>query len=321
MKAINETMLLVTGGSGFLGSHCVLAALREGYRVKTTIRSLSKSEKVLEMLQKGGAKNLDQLTFIEADLTSDQNWDEAVRGCDYVLHTASPFPISDPENEDELIVPARDGALCVLKAAKEAHVKRVVMTSSFAAIGYSNNEKGYVFTEKDWTDISKPVSAYIKSKTIAEQAAWEYIHTKGDGMELAVINPTGIFGPTLAKDSSSSIKYIQMILSGMVKESPQMAFGIIDVRDVADLHLTAMTGEKAAGERFLATTNEAMSFYDVAELIRKERPEAAGNIAKLEPVAKDYYKRLSNEKACSLLGWNPRPKEEAILATVDSLIR
>lgn len=314
-----DKQVLVTGGSGFLGSYCVLGLLASGYRVRTTIRSLEKSNTVREMLQRGGATHLDHLTFAAADLTKDEGWADATVGCDYVLHVASPFPPSDPKDEMELIGPARDGTLRVLKAAHEAGVTRVVLTSSFAAIGYSNATPGHVFTEADWTDTNAPISAYVKSKTMAEQAAWNYMKETGTSMELTVINPTGIFGPILGADYSTSIAYLTLLLSGTMKETPAMAFCIVDVRDAADLHIRAMTHPAAAGERFLASTEGAMSIYDVAMLIKQMRTLQAKKIGDLQPVDNAVYKAISNEKARTKLGWTPRSKEETILNAVDSL--
>ncbi len=187
--------VLVTGGSGFIGSHCILDLLRAGYRVRTTVRSPDREATVRELL---GAESAGQLSFATADLTSDAGWGEAVSGCDFVLHVASPFPLGAPKHEDDLIVPAREGALRVLAAARDAQVKRVVMTSSFAAIGYGGPIPDRPFTEEDWTDPDgEDVGAYPKSKTLAERAAWDFVAAEGRGLELSVVNPVGVFGPVL----------------------------------------------------------------------------------------------------------------------------
>ncbi len=317
---MKNNTVLVTGGSGFLGIHIIAQLLESGYIVKTTLRDLSKKEQLLEALSANGDYNLNDLSFFQADLTKDEGWDLAATDCAYVLHVASPFPMGEPEQEDELIVPAVEGTLRVLKAANRAQVKRVVITSSFAAVGYSINKEGYVFTEKDWTDDSTPLPAYIKSKTVAEKAAWRYIEKEGNGMELTVINPVGIFGPVFGGISSSSIQIaIQGIINGDIKESPNFTMGVVDVRDAASLHISAMVEPKASGERFIAATDGIMSFYDVAQLIRSERPKIAGNIADMKPTPAAYYKAMSNQKAKSLLGWQPRSKEEALLSSADSL--
>lgn len=233
--------VLVTGGTGFLGVHTILQLLQQGYEVKTTLRSMAKKDTILKALEEGGIKDFSHLTFIEADLTSDNNWDEAVKGCEYVLHVASPFPAQDPKDENELIIPARDGALRVLKASRDAGVKRVVLTSSFAAVGYSIDSKDHVFTEADWTDVNAELPAYIKSKTIAEKSAWKFIEKEGNGLELSVINPVGIFGPSIGGITSASLDIaVSGILNGNLEYTPTFTMGVVDVRDVADIHIKAM---------------------------------------------------------------------------------
>jgi len=315
----NKTVL-VTGGTGFVGIHTILQLLQKGYNVKTTLRSISKKNIIINTLKEGGISDFEKLQFFEADLSDDKGWDEAVEGCDYVLHIASPFPTGEPEDENELIIPARDGALRVLKAAKKAGVQRVVLTSSFAAIGYSIDVKGHIFTEEDWTDTNVPLPAYIKSKTIAEKAAWDYVENEGKGLELSVICPVGIFGPVLGEITSASLDIAVIgIINGTTKESGDFTMGIVDVRDVADIHIKAMESPKAVGERFIASSDGVISFSDVAELIKKERPEKSANIARLEKPAPEFYKQMSNEKAITILGWTPRSRDEAILSSVDSL--
>jgi len=317
-----KTTVLVTGGTGFLGVHTILQLLQQGYEVRTTLRSLSKKDNIIKALEEGGITDFSKLTFFEADLTLDDNWGEAVKGCDYVLHVASPFPAQDPKDENELIIPARDGALRVLKAARDASVKRVVLTSSFAAVGYSINVENHVFTEEDWTDVNAELPAYIKSKTLAEKAAWEFIEKEGNGLELSVINPVGIFGPALGGITSASLDIaVTGILNGTLNYTPTFTMGVVDVRDVADIHLKAMVNPKAAGERFIAISDGVMSFYDVAELFIKERPRYTENIQKLEPIEKEFYKEMSNEKAKTVLNWNPRSRDEALLASADSLMK
>lgn len=317
---MKKETVLVTGGSGFLGVHTLLQLLQLGYMVRTTVRSLTKKESVIHALQEGGITDISALSFYEADLISDEGWKEAVSGCDYVLHVASPFPASDPEDEMELIIPARDGALRVLKAAAQAGVKRVVLTSSFAAVGYSPKPDDHIFTEEDWTHPEDTKQAYIKSKTIAEKAAWDFINTTDGEMELTVINPVGIFGPTLGGISSASVDVvIKGILNGAIKESPSFTMGVVDVRDVADLHIKAMLVPEAKGERFIATTDEIVSFYDVAQLIKQERPSLSTSIEDMEPTPEQFYKEISNQKAVTILQWQPRSTKEALLSSVDSL--
>jgi dihydroflavonol-4-reductase len=315
----NKQVVLVTGGTGFIGIYCILKLLQQGYTVKTTVRSLNRKDEVIRLLKASGINSFDNLTFIEADLTKDDNWDEAVKDCTYVLHIASPFPAGEPENEDELIIPAREGALRILKAARDAGVKRVVLTSSFAAIGYGRDIENHVFTENDWTNTDVVPAAYIKSKTLAEKAAWDFIAKEGNELELSVINPVGVFGPALGNDYSTSIGLIKSILDGTMTETLPFTFGVVDVRDVADIHLLAMIHPEAKGERFLATADGVISMYDAAGIIKKERPALAGDIADLKPLDKSMYLSMSNKKARTVLGWNPRCKEESILASADSL--
>lgn len=315
----NKPIVLVTGGTGFIGIYCILKLLQQGYSVRTTIRSLNRKEEVINLLKASGISSFENLTFIEADLTKDANWNEAVKDCTYVLHVASPFPAGEPEDENELIIPAREGALRVLKAARDAGVKRVVLTSSFAAIGYGRDIKDHVFTEKDWTNTNVVPAAYIKSKTLAEKAAWDFIENEGNGLELSVINPVGVFGPALGRDYSTSIGMIKSIIDGTMTETLPFTFGAVDVRDVADIHLLAMTHPEAKGERFLATADGVISMYDAAEIIKRERPVLAANIADLKPLDPSMYVSMSNQKARTVLGWNPRSKEESILASADSL--
>ncbi|MVN91447.1 SDR family oxidoreductase [Mucilaginibacter aquatilis] len=319
---MKDHIILVTGGSGFVGVHIVLQLLQQGYRVRTTLRDLSKQDTVLKALRDGGIADPEPLQFFQAELTSDQGWKEAMKDVDYVLHVASPFPAKQPEDESELIIPAREGALRVLRAARDAGVKRVVLTSSFAAIGYSNNLQGHVFTEEDWTDEADPLMPYIKSKTVAEKAAWNFIETEARDLELTVINPVGIFGPVIGDISSASLdSVVKEIMTGAVSQSPEFTFGVVDVRDVADIHIKAMLHPDAKGQRFLATADGVMSFYDVAELIKKERPELAAGINRIAPTPERFYINLSNEKARQVLTWQPKSKEEALLASADSIAK
>ncbi|MCG6188499.1 SDR family oxidoreductase [Maribellus maritimus] len=336
----NNKTVLVTGGTGFVGIHIILQLLQKEYKVKTTIRNLNRKSEVYEMLKNGGITSFDNLEFVEADLIKDDNWDETVKGCEYVLHVASPFPSGEPKNEDELIIPAREGALRVLKAARNAGVKRVVLTSSFAAIGYSVNPKNHIFTEEDWTDPDANISAYIKSKTLAELSAWDFIKKEGGNLELTVINPVGIFGPVLGKDFSSSIKMIEQLMNGKMKSTPKISFGIVDVRDVADIHIKAMTNPKANGQRFLATSDGTASFPEVAKILKTQKNKFSQRITKkvmpnwivrfaslFKPELKSVsaqvgkVKILSNEKAKQVLNWKPRSKEVVITDTAASLIK
>jgi nucleoside-diphosphate-sugar epimerase len=332
--------VLVTGGTGFIGVHCLIQLLRAGYETRATVRDLGRERDVLAMLRQGGADEAgSRLTLFQADLNSDAGWAEAVAGCDYVLHVASPFPSRVPKDENELIAPARDGALRVLRAARDAGVKRVVLTSSFAAIGYGAGSRTSAFTEKDWTDLSySRLQPYQKSKTIAEREAWNFVTREGGGLELAVINPVGVLGPVLGSDYSTSILLVKRLLDGTVPGCPDIWFGAVDVRDVADLHLKAMTDPAARGERFLATSGDFVSVLQMAQILKAAAGDAARKVptrllpnwlmrvvALFDPAVRGVlpelgkHKNASNEKARRLLSWSPRPPREAILATARSL--
>jgi nucleoside-diphosphate-sugar epimerase len=333
--------ILVTGGSGFIGAHCILQLLDAGYRVRTTIRSPQRETDVRSMLKQGGLAQTDgRLTFAIADLEKDAGWPEAVDRCDYVLHVASPLPPGVPKHEDELIIPAREGALRVLRASREAGVRRVVLTSSFGAIGYGHPTQSAPFTEKDWTNLNGDVPAYQKSKTLAERAAWDFIIREGGGLELSVINPVGVLGPVLGPDYSTSILLVQRLMDGAMPGCPRLNFGLVDVRDVADLHLRAMTHPAAKGERFLAAAGDFVWMLDIARILKNRMGAAAKRVptrelpnwlvrlaALRDPAIKlitpelGKEKNASSEKATRVLGWTPRSSEESIVATAESLVR
>lgn len=333
--------VLVTGGTGFVAIHSILQLLNRGYQVRTTIRSITSKDKIYEMLKNGGIADFSKIEFVEADLTADKNWLEAMLGCDYVLHIASPIFLRLPKNEDEMIRPAVDGTLRVLKAAREAGVKRVVMTSNFGAVGYSHKDKSTIITEESWTNPDeKGLSTYNKSKVLAEQAAWDFIKNEGGTLELSVINPMGIFGPSLSPDLSSGFEMLKKILDGTMKAIPDINLGIVDVRDVAELHILAMENPEAKGQRFLALAGGTMSLLEIVKLLKQKMPYAAEKastkslptfIIRLTALFNDQakailplvgiYRNASNEKARTVLGWKPRTNEEAVMATVISLIK
>ena len=333
--------VLVTGGSGFIGSHAMLQLLAAGHRVRTTLRSLKREGDVRAMLKVGGGSPDDRLSFFAADLGNDAGWPEASAGCDYVLHIASPFPPGVPKHEDELIVPARDGALRVLRAARDAGAKRVVLTSSYAAVGYGHKPQKAPFDETDWTDLNgEGLTAYVKSKTIAERAAWNFIAKEGGGLELSVVNPVGVFGPVLGPDYSTSILMVQRLMDGAMPGVPKLYFGAVDVRDVADLHIRAMTDSAAKGERFLAVAGDFLSMLEIAKILKARMGAAARRVptrqlpnwlvrvaALRDPAIKLILPELgkarnaTNEKARRVLGWAPRSNEDAIAATAESLVR
>ncbi|MBZ5604314.1 MAG: aldehyde reductase [Acidobacteriia bacterium] len=328
--------VLVTGGSGFIGAHSILQLLDAGHQVRTTVRNLQREGDVRAMLKTGGAEPEDRLKFFAADLEKDAGWAEAVAGCEYVLHIASPFPPSVPKNEDELIVPAREGALRVLRAARDAGVRRVVLTSSFAAMGYGQNEQDAPFDETNWTDPKgDDVLPYVKSKTLAERAAWDFMAREGGSLELSVVNPVGVFGP----DYSTSILLVQRLMKGAMPGCPKLYFGAVDVRDVADLHLRAMTDPAAKGERFLAVAGDFLKMVEIAQVLKSRMGAAANKVptrelpnflvklaAMRDPAVKQIIpelgkrKNATNAKARRVLGWNPRSCEDSIAATAESLV-
>lgn len=332
--------VLVTGGSGFLGMHTIIQLLERGHDVRATVRSPAREPQVRDALTAAGVDSGGRLSFSVADLLSDAGWSDAAAGADYVLHIASPFPGGAPDHEDDLIVPAREGTLRVLRAAHEARVRRVVVTSSFAAVGYGREPGDHVLTEVDWTDPDADIGAYIKSKAIAERAAWDYVEARPDAPELAVINPVGIFGPVLGADRSASIGMISGLLDGSMAEGmPRLAFAVVDVRDAADLHVRAMTHPAAAGERFIAAAGDSVWLADIARILRDRLPDVAARVptteipddvlreaAKtnpaLEPMAREVgrLRHLSAAKAQRVLGWRPRPLEETVIATAESLL-
>ena len=335
------SIVLVTGGSGFIASYCILQLLAAGYRVRTTVRSLAREADVRAMLKQAGAEPGDRLSLFAAELEQDAGWRPAVEGCDYVLHIASPLSEHVPKNEDEMIVPARDGTLRVLRAARDAGVKRVVLTSSSAAITYGRGPQPARFDETHWTDVNRgDVHPYAKSKTLAERAAWDFIAREGGGLELSVINPVLVLGPVFGSDYSPSILLVKRLMEGAIPGCPRLYFGIVDVRDVAELHVSAMTHPAAKGERFLAVAGDFMSVREIAAVLKARLGPAAGRVptrqvpdwlvravALFHPQARHILPELgkvkngSGEKARRLLGWAPRSREDAIAATGESLQR
>jgi nucleoside-diphosphate-sugar epimerase len=333
--------ILVTGGSGFIGAHTILALLGAGHRVRTTVRNPGREAVVRAMLKEGGAEPGERLSYAVADLEKDTGWAEAVAGCEYVLHVASPFPQNIPDNENDLIVPAREGALRVLRASRDAGVRRVVLTSSFAAIGYGHKEQKAPFDETSWTNPDgEDVRPYVKSKTLAERAAWDFIAKEGRSLELSVINPVGVLGPVLAPDYSTSILLVQRMMDGAVPGCPRVYFGIVDVRDTADLHIRAMTHPAAKGERFLAVAGDFVSMLDIAKVLKARMGTSAKRVPTLQvpnwlvriaalrdPAVQQVLPELgkvkngTSEKAQRVLGWTPRSRDETIVATAESLIR
>ena len=261
--------VLVTGGTGFIGLHCLQQLLDKGYKVKTTIRSESRKQEVMEAMKKHSS-NFENLEFFIADLLSDDGWSEAVNGSKYVLHVASPFFLGEPENEDVFIKPAVEGTLRVLKACADADVKKVVLTSSFAAVGYGHPKEKEVYTEEDWSSVDGEISPYAKSKTLAEKAAWEFVENLEESkkFELTVINPVAVTGPMLTSDIGSSNDFLLKLISGSMPACPKIHMGYIDVRDVAKAHIFSMTEEKTNGERIIVSENE-MFFAEVGKTLNE----------------------------------------------------
>ncbi|MBB4613696.1 NAD-dependent epimerase/dehydratase family protein [Novosphingobium taihuense] len=327
--------VLVSGGSGYIAGFLIRQLLAEGWTVHATVRSLSREAQLRTML--GGTP--ESLRFFAADLTADAGWAEAMAGCSHVAHVASPFTTTAPKHEDELIVPAREGVLRALRYAHEAGVTRFVQTSSVAAIAYGHGKGTFEFTEKDWTNLAgDDVYAYVKSKTIAERAARDWVAAEGSGMEFVSVNPAAVLGPVWSGDFSPSIEVVRQLLSGALPGCPDLGFGIVDVRDIADLHVRALTAPGVAGERFIAS-GPFLKIIDVAQVLKanlglqarkvpmRRLPDwLVRTVALFNPVIRQVTGELGNVRAASSahaqerLGWTMRPVEESILDCARSLI-
>jgi nucleoside-diphosphate-sugar epimerase len=328
---------LVTGGSGYLGSWCVIELLRRGYAVRATVRDLGRESEVRAAIASEVDPG-DRLAVLEADLLDDEGWASAAEGCDYVLHVASPFPPAQPKDPDELIVPARDGTLRVLRASLDAGVRRIVVTSSVAAVTGGPRSGSGPLTEDDWSDPDNPkMSPYARSKTIAERAAWDFMEERDATEKLATVNPGAIIGPVLSDDRSYSLQAIERLLRGM-PGVPRIGFSFVDVRDVADLEIRAMTDSAAGGGRFIAA-ERFMWMSEVAAVLRERLGEDAAKaptrsvpnlvvraMAIFDPGVRSVVgqlgkrTRLSSEKARDQLGWSPRPLEDTIAECARSLL-
>ncbi len=335
MSATDDTVL-VTGGTGYLGGWCIATLLDRGYTVRTTVRDVAREDAVRAALAGAVADPGDRLSVVAADLLSDDGWADAVAGCRYVLHVASPFPPAQPKDPDDLIVPARDGALRVLGAALDAGVERIVLTSSIAAV---SGTPGEVLTEDDWNDgDDTSLTPYVRSKTIAEREAWRFVRERGAEDRLAVVNPGLIVGPVLSDDFSYSVQLIERLLGGKVPAAPKLGFTYVDVRDVADLHVRAMTHPDSGGKRFLATdrflwTSETASILRerLGDEARKVPTRVAPNFAvramgmfdpAIRTITGDLGRKTeySSDRARTLLGWSTRPVEDAVEDTARSLL-
>jgi dihydroflavonol-4-reductase len=329
--------VLVTGGSGYIGGWCIVELLRRGYRVRTTVRNPSREPEVRAAI--GSQTNAhEQLSVHAADLMNDEHWEHAVEGCDYVLHVASPLPASQPKDPDVLIIPAREGTLRVLKAALDADVRRVVLTSSVAAIRGGNEGRDRPLDETVWTNLDAPgLIPYVRSKTIAERAAWDLADERGMRERVAAVNPGIIVGPILSEDRSTSLLSIERLLNG-IPAVPRLGFSFVDVRDVVDLHLRAMTAREAGGERFIAVT-QFLWMAEVAGILRERLGPTASKVptrtapdllvramglfdGAIRSFTRSLGKRTDYDtsNARELLGWSPRPIEDTIVEAAESLI-
>jgi dihydroflavonol-4-reductase len=331
--------VLVTGGSGFLAEWQIVRLLQAGYEVRATLRDLSRAAEVCTAVEREVAPG-DRLGFVEADLLRDDGWAEAARGCRFVLHIASPFPSAQPKDPDELIIPARDGALRVLRAAIAAKAARVVMTSSSAALSDPPERRRPVpLTEAHWTDPDAPgMTPYVQSKVRSERAAWEFMRAQTGGTEFAVVVPTTIIGPVLSPDLSASVQAVRRLLTGDMPGVPRLGFPFVDVRDIADLQMLAMTRPQAAGER-IAGAGKFTWLADAAAVLRQRlgadaakvpTRKAPGILVRLmslvDPGLRSVVRELnqtrivSSEKARRLFGWTARPVEDSLTDCARSLI-
>lgn len=332
--------VLVTGGAGFIAVHCIVQLLEAGHQVRATLRDEKRAEEVRTMVRAGGVEPGDRLSFVLADLASDDGWTDAVTGCTYVIHPASPTPALRAEHDDEFLMPAREGALRLLRAARDAGVRRVVLTSAFGAVCWSQTPKPGAYVETDWSDTAPWVPLYQRSKTLAERAAWDFVAREGRELELAVVNPVGVLGPALGPDLSHSLAILHQLLSGARRAYPRIASPYVDVRDVASLHLLAMTHPAACGQRFIAAAAGTWSLADMASVLHARLGESARKVPRREvpdwlvrlaarfdpsiaPVVPHLgsARRTTSEKARRLLGWSPRSFEDAVVAAAESLQR
>lgn len=333
------TRVLVTGGTGFIGSWCIQALLDAGHTVRTTVRDLRREQALRSWLHAATPFDDDRLTVVRADLEHSDGWDAAVADCDYVLHVASPTLRHTPANDDDLVVPAREGVLRVLRAARDARVRRVVLTSAFGAIGIGHAPRSTPFTEEDWTNVDSDIPPYQRSKTLAERAAWQFVQDEGSGLELAAVHPVGVLGPLLGPDDPPSLRLVRRMLEGQVPACPPFGMGFVDVRDVADLHLRAMNDPAAAGERFLAIAGHSLRVIDIARILHDRLGERAAKaptrelpvwLARALGIVNPELRLLRHQlgrdldatsaKAEKLLGWRPRPIEDTIAETAESLL-
>ncbi|WP_125605213.1 NAD-dependent epimerase/dehydratase family protein [Lapidilactobacillus bayanensis] len=336
---MNEKVL-VTGGNGFLALHLIKKLLTDNFQVRATLRHLDKKSDVLSALKQNQTPHLEQLSFVQTDLTQDDDWITAMRDITYVMSVAAPVFVNEQQSDDEICEVATEGTLRIIKAAEKAHVKRVVMTANFGAVGFSNKNQQHTTTEKDWTDPNEPgLSLYEKSKLIAEKSAWNYLKDSQSSLEFTTINPGVMLGPTLDRHISGSFGIINRLIDDSSKFIPNIKMNLVDVRDVADLHVAAMINPQASDQRFIAVTDQAISLPEIAQIIRINRPDLTNQVAtKILPAgvikfaarfnqqAKEgrlfleINHHISTQKARQLLNWQPKYDNQAIvLSAVDAI--
>ncbi|NNF32489.1 MAG: aldehyde reductase [Saprospiraceae bacterium] len=327
--------VLLTGITGFLGSRTAIQLLNKGYHVTGTLRNKDRAESIKTIVSTH-TENIENLELIQADLIDDR-WGDRMAGIDYVMHIASPFPRTLPKHEDDLIIPAKKGALNIIQAASKKSVKRVVMTSSSGAITYGVS-KHKTFNEEDWTDVTnkKDTTPYFRSKTIAEKAAWDFIKSNDSDLELTVINPSLITGPIIEKDYGTSGELIKKMIEGSMPALPDIGFPTIDVRSVAEAHILAMETKAAAGERIICS-GEYYTVSDIASIIRPLYPNLKIPKSKLPNFGVKIFalfdkeartilldlgtrRKLDNSKARQLLGWEPMDGKEGVISMAKSMI-
>lgn len=333
--------ILVTGGTGYIAGHIILQLLDSGHHVRTTIRDRGREAAVRTAFREAGATNDDQLEVVEADLLSDARWADAVDGVDSVIHVASPVPAGPIAHEDDVIVPAREGTLRVLRAARDAGMRRVVQTSAFHAVGFGHPPLDRAFTEDDWSVIDGPgMDVYGRSKVLAERAAWDFVSTQGGDMQLTTLLPVAVVGPVIGSRVSGANNLIRPIVGGQLPGYPDFAAPFVDVRDVAEAHIAAITARGAGGERFLLSAQQsAVPLAEVGDALRdglgergRKVPPGSMSDAEVRAAAEStpalrlmvaelgYRKQVSSDKARRVLGFSPRPWQEAVVAAADSMI-
>lgn len=330
-----NSKILITGISGFLASHIARQLLERGYTIRGTVRRMTSATQITDRLCRQSPDDRSRLEFRQADLSNDNGWAEAIDGCDYVLHTASPFPAGVPNHENDLILPARDGTLRVLQAAHKTKVKRVVLTSSIAATNHGNSTPP--FTEADWTDpYGARATPYYKAKTLAEQAAWAYADT--NGLDLTVINPGMIFGPVQSPNFGTSVGLLLQLMNGKFSRLPRFGFPVVDVRDVAEAHIRAMVNPAASDQRFIVA-GQFLWLKDISYILAKAFPDYAHRLptkeipnwlvrvmATVSPMSRMIVHELGRDlsvdtsKARRVLDWKSRSESETICACVQSLL-